>query len=56
VVGIEMVVTRLIGKWKVSQNQPPQNQRSVIQGLNDSGQSEAVAMAVLVNAGVKNDG
>jgi transcriptional regulator len=56
VVGIEMVITRLIGKWKVSQNQSPQNQRSVIHGLNASGQSEAVVMAALVNAGVKNVG
>ncbi|MGZ8172302.1 MULTISPECIES: FMN-binding negative transcriptional regulator [Methylobacter] len=54
VVGIEMVITRLTGKWKISQNQPPQNQRSVIQGLNARGQSEAVAMAALVSAGVKN--
>lgn len=54
VIGIEMVITRLIGKWKVSQNQPPENQRSVIQGLNASGQSEADEMAALVNAGVKN--
>jgi len=56
VVGIEMVITRLTGKWKVSQNQPPQNRRSVIQGLNGSGQGEAVAMAALINAGVKNVG
>ncbi len=56
VVGIEMVITRLIGKWKVSQNQPPQNQHSVIQGLNGSGQSGAMAMAALVDAGVKNVG
>ncbi|HEY8097464.1 MAG TPA: FMN-binding negative transcriptional regulator [Methylobacter sp.] len=55
-VGIEMVITRLTGKWKVSQNQPLQNQRSVIQGLNASGQNEAVAMAALVNDGVKNVG
>lgn len=54
VVGIEMVITRLIGKWKVSQNQPPRNQRSVIQGLNDSRQSEAAAMAGLVDAGINN--
>jgi len=53
-VGIEMVITRLTGKWKVSQNQPPQNQLSVIQGLNASGQSEAVAMAALVNSGINN--
>jgi len=56
VVGIEMVITRLTGKWKVSQNQPPQNQRSVIQGLNASGQSGAVAMAALVNADVNHIG
>lgn len=56
VVGIEMVITRLTGKWKVSQNQPLQNQLSVIQGLNGSGQSGAVAMAVLINDGVKNVG
>ncbi len=56
VIGIEMVITRLIGKWKVSQNQPTQNQRSVIQGLNGSGQSEAVAMAALVDAGVNHVG
>lgn len=49
IVGIEIVITRLSGKWKVSQNQPPQNQASVIQGLNNSGQSDAAA---LVNAGV----
>jgi len=53
VVGIELVITRLIGKWKVSQNQPPQNQRSVIQGLNASGQNEAVAMADWSMPGLK---
>jgi transcriptional regulator len=53
VVGIELVITRLSGKWKVSQNQPPQNQNSVIQGLNTSGQAEAIAMAELIKIGVK---
>lgn len=56
VVGIEMVITRLTGKWKVSQNQPPQNQRSVVQGLNAGGQSEAAAVAALVDAGVNHVG
>jgi transcriptional regulator len=54
IVGIEMVITRLSGKWKVSQNQPPQNQASVIQGLNSNEQIDAKAMAALVNTGVKN--
>jgi len=53
VVGIEMVITRLFGKWKISQNQPPQNQNSVIQGLNASGQAEAMTMAALVKTGIK---
>lgn len=51
VVGIEMIITRLSGKWKVSQNQPPQNQRSVIQGLNANGKNDMAALIV----GVKMD-
>ena len=54
IVGIEMVITQLSGKWKVSQNQPPQNQASVIQGLSACKQRDADTMAALVNAGVKN--
>ncbi|WP_415878205.1 FMN-binding negative transcriptional regulator [Methylomonas sp. TEB] len=45
IVGIEISVTRLQGKWKVSQNQPPENRSSVIEALRASGQ---VAMADLV--------
>ena len=33
IVGIEITVTRLLGKWKVSQNQPPANQASLITAL-----------------------
>lgn len=49
VVGIELVVTRLSGKWKVSQNQPPQNQDSFAQGLLANGQT---VMADLVKSGI----
>lgn len=52
VVGIELVITRLMGKWKVSQNQPPKNQNSVIQGLNANGLS---AMAELVGTGIRSE-
>lgn len=45
VVGIEMTITRLAGKWKVSQNQPPRNRAGVVQGLRENGQP---AMAELV--------
>lgn len=54
IVGIEMVISRLSGKWKVSQNQPQQNQASVIAGLKASGQQDSLAMALLVEATSKN--
>ena len=53
IVGIEMVITRLYGKWKVSQNQPPQNQASVIAGLKSDGVRDGLAMATLVENGAK---
>lgn len=55
IVGIEMVITRLVGKWKVSQNQPSQNQASVVAGLKATGLPAALEMAVLVEAGAKGD-
>jgi len=33
IVGIEIVIDRLVGKWKVSQNQPPANQASLVAAL-----------------------
>jgi transcriptional regulator len=56
IVGIEIVITKLSGKWKVSQNQPAQNQASIIQGLNASGVRDASPMADLVEAAAKNAG
>ncbi|MFZ2452323.1 MAG: FMN-binding negative transcriptional regulator [Methylovulum miyakonense] len=56
IIGIELVITRLSGKWKVSQNQPPCNQASVAEGLNASGQLDTASMAALVKAGAKNGG
>jgi len=50
IVGIEMVITKLSGKWKVSQNQPAQNQAGVVAGLEASSLPDALAMAALVNA------
>lgn len=45
IVGIEMPITRLVGKWKVSQNQPPKNRASVEQALRKKGDENALAMA-----------
>jgi len=47
IVGIEIVLTELRGKWKVSQNQVPENQRSVVQGL-QHGNADDQDMAALV--------
>jgi len=48
IVGIELVISRLLGKWKVSQNQPPRNQSGVIDGLQQTSTPHALAMARLV--------
>jgi transcriptional regulator len=53
IVGFEIVITKLTGKWKVSQNQTAQNQASVIEGLNNSGLRDAAEMAALVAANAK---
>lgn len=37
IVGIEISITRLLGKWKVSQNQPPENRASLIAVLEKAG-------------------
>jgi transcriptional regulator len=54
IVGFEMVISRLSGKWKVSQNQPQQNQASIVEGLKANGQHDSSAMAVLVEASTNN--
>lgn len=50
VVGIEIVITRLVGKWKTSQNQAESNREGVAHGLRGLGGEEAIAMADLVDA------
>jgi len=47
-VGIEIPISQLTGKWKVSQNQPPVNQAGVVQGLGATGGDDAGTMAGLV--------
>ena len=37
IVGIEITITRLLGKWKVSQNQPAENRTSLIATLEKAG-------------------
>ncbi|MEO8500359.1 MAG: FMN-binding negative transcriptional regulator [Vicinamibacteria bacterium] len=48
IVGLEIKLSRIEGKWKVSQNQPEANRHGVIAGLEASGDAEAIAVAALV--------
>lgn len=48
VVGIEIVVDEWVGKWKVSQNQPPANQTTVREGLERQDTDAARTMAGLI--------
>jgi len=49
IVGIEISIARLIGKWKVSQNRPEADRTGVVQGLQQLGKFEAACMADLVD-------
>lgn len=51
IVGIEIAITRLSGKWKTSQNQPEGNRAGVVRGLRARDSDEARAMAALVEQG-----
>jgi transcriptional regulator len=48
IVGIDMRITRLEGKWKVSQNRPAEDRNGVIEGLAGKGDPMSMAMADLV--------
>jgi len=47
IVGVEIPIARLEGKWKTSQNRPPADRAGVISGLAGEGEAGA-AMAALV--------
>lgn len=37
IVGLEIEITEIQGKWKMSQNRPPEDIKGVVKGLSDSG-------------------
>jgi transcriptional regulator len=45
IVGIEIVLSSLVGKWKVSQNRPATDREGVVRGLDHVAGSDAAAMA-----------
>ena len=48
IVGIEIEITSLVGKWKVSQNQPEKNQQGVITGLLSEADLNSLTMAEII--------
>jgi len=49
IVGLELEIVSITGQWKVSQNQPHENQLGVISGLVEQGDFESLEMADLVS-------
>lgn len=50
VVGIEIPITRLVGKWKVSQNQSESDREGVVRGLRSLGNAAALQMAEYIES------
>jgi transcriptional regulator len=48
IVGIELEIVRIEGKWKLSQNQPEPAREGVVRGLTTRGDERSLAMAGLV--------
>jgi transcriptional regulator len=49
IVGIEISIERLIGKWKVSQNRPEADREGISKGLQEMGKPDGSRMAHLVD-------
>ncbi len=52
IIGIEIPLTKLSGKWKVSQNRPEQDRLNIAAGLRMNTEQNAQSMATLVEATV----
>jgi transcriptional regulator len=48
IVGVEIAITRIEGKWKVSQNRPENDRAGVVDGLRHGADEAGMAMAELV--------
>ena len=55
IVGIEIEITRLIGKWKVSQNRPVADREGVVRGLAEETDADAAPMRAEVAAFLPRD-
>ena len=48
IVGVEIEIADIRGKWKASQNRSPADRAGVVEGLTADGDAEALAMAAIV--------
>jgi transcriptional regulator len=53
IVGLEIEIVDLRGKWKASQNRPAADRAGVIAGLTEDGDPDALAMAAIVRDAAK---
>jgi transcriptional regulator len=53
IVGIEIPITRLVGKWKVSQNRSKADRLGAAAGLTASGTGPALEMAELIRSRIE---
>ena len=51
IIGLEIPITRLVGKWKMSQNRPAQDQAGVVDGLEEMGETTIADMIRQSNRG-----
>ena len=55
IVGVEVEITSITGKWKVSQNQSLENQQGVINGLATSGEMPLSDLASIMTEAISID-
>jgi transcriptional regulator len=53
IVGLELPIERIEGKWKASQNRSERDRTGIIEGLEDLGTAESLAMKALVTGKLK---
>jgi transcriptional regulator len=51
IVGFELSIAKLEGKWKMSQNRPAEDRAGVVEGLRAEGEAEVADIVAAVNAG-----
>jgi transcriptional regulator len=53
IVGIEIPISRIVGKWKISQNRSAEDRRGVVVGLEANGDARSREMADLVDQALR---